>query len=152
MKKKIVAILLGVSIVSTMLVGCTKDVEDTTGKQNAETSNDQTSDEKKGGLKSKVSKYYNADGSLGGYDEYEYDRNGIVIRRKSYNADGSLNGYGEAEYDKNGNCIGGKYYNADGSVVSYGESEYDENGNWISEKDYNADGSLSSEEINTYYE
>ena len=109
--------------------------------------------------------YYRVDGSVGEVYEYEYDRNGNLLKETWYRDDGGYNIY---EYDEAGNliidasysadgyyCISEHYddwfvskttwYNADGSISEV--YEYDRSGNLVKYTDYNADGTINFYEI-----
>lgn len=110
---------------------------------------------------------YNSDGSLKGWTEYEYDKNGNNVKTTSYKSDNSISGCQEYEYDENGNTIklmwyddllngaineyeydasGNKVkqvaYNLDGVIVQWYEWEYDENGYIIKANRYDIDGNI----------
>ncbi|MCH5270714.1 MAG: hypothetical protein J1E83_08185 [Lachnospiraceae bacterium] len=70
--------------------------------------------------------YYNADGSISGWAEQEYDALGNRTREISYDADGNVErrGWREWEYDECGNCTKEIWYEPDGSIRYWKEYEY----------------------------
>lgn len=63
--------------------------------------------------------------SLLGYDQYEYDNNGFLIKKTSFSPNGTISGILTYEYDENNNCI------KRSSINGYETYEYDNKGNRI---------------------
>jgi hypothetical protein len=115
---------------------------------------------------------YDADGSISGWNEYEYDSAGNKVKEITYLADGILFNWTEYEYDSRGNLtrenihaydtgiekyiyeheyeydsVGNQTkatrYKNDGSIAGWTEYEYDSHGNQTKETIYGNDGSIS---------
>ena len=84
---------------------------------------------------------YNSDGSVRYFDDYEY-ANGNRTREISYNSDSSVDCFYDFEYDGAGNRTRAISYNSDGSVRYFDDYEY-ANGNRTRDISYNSDGSVN---------
>ncbi len=104
------------------------------------------------GQKTKAS-YYNEDGSLKEYSEYDYNMDGFMVKYSNYDGNGVLLSIGElagkARHEKQKKLT---FYYADGQIA--GISEYNENGCIVSETKYDTDGTISRrrEFLGTYYD
>lgn len=62
------------------------------------------------------SMYYDADGNMIFYTEYEYNSDGNEIKSFSYTPDGQMGSYSECEYDEEGSLLKTSIYRADGTL------------------------------------
>ena len=83
--------------------------------------------------------YYDSTGIMQSYETYEYE-NGQMTRADSFYPDGTLSGYDLYEYTDDGQLLKRSDYNADGELIYYYVYTYDENGNNIGYTSYQADG------------
>ncbi len=90
--------------------------------------------------------YYDSDGSIRIWNEYEYDSNGILTKVIGYTPEGGFSGYNEYAQDSNGKLMSWINYDSDGEPYNArGEYEYDENGNMIKIISYDQSGNITSE-------
>lgn len=92
-------------------------------------------------LKTK-STYYNEDGTVDYYSEYEYNEYGEEIRWNCFEADGTLKYYYEYVFDEEGNEIGEYDYNPDGTLDNWYERTYDHMGNVLTSYYYDSEGNV----------
>lgn len=71
-----------------------------------------------------------------------FDTAGNNIRNEIYNSDGTIYGYDQYEYDSKGNRILEEYYDPDGTLRSFAKIEYDSSGNGIKVEVYDSAGTL----------
>lgn len=90
-------------------------------------------------LKTKAT-YYNEDGSIDYYSEYDYNEYGEEILWRRYNADGTIKYYTEYIFDDYGNEIKEIQYDADDNIDSWYDRVYDNRGNVLSSHYYDGDG------------
>ena len=60
---------------------------------------------------------------MSGYDLYEYNEDGQILKRSDYNADGELIYYFVYTYDENGNNTSYSAYDSDGTLINYSTYE-----------------------------
>jgi hypothetical protein len=91
---------------------------------------------------------FNADGSLSGYDVFEYQTNQYTTT--SYDSLGQNQGKGISETNNDGKIIKFTWYDKDDIETSHSDYTYDNNGNNITIKSYDANGDELSSTINEY--
>ena len=84
----------------------------------------------------------NAEGSVTGYTDYEYNDAGYIIKVTERSADDKLAGYSELTYDDNHNLIRTDMYDAEGKLTGYYENTYNENNIRTGTTQYDADGNI----------
>ena len=93
---------------------------------------------------------YNSDGTIYGYDQYEYDSKGNRILEEYYDPDGTLRSFAKIEYDSSGNGIKVEVYDSAGTLQEYYRKEYDPNGNCTKWELYNSNGTLQEYRLTEY--
>lgn len=169
MKKKIVSLLLCMSMAASMLAGC--------GSKTVDATNDkaQSSESKEVVEKSLLKKCTSYDSyGMQSYDEYEYDSQGNKIKETRYKPDGSVlecreyNSYGniikwtlsnkitewEYEYDNQGNKIKECVKDTEGNMQEGYKYKYDSHGNMteatIFRKDWSDPDPITREYVYEY--
>ena len=87
--------------------------------------------------------YYNADGSINFWYEYEYDTNDILTKEATYDSEGNVKYWEEYGYNSNGNNTKYVKYDSEGDISACHEYEYDSSGNEIKCTAYNSNGDVS---------
>ena len=92
-------------------------------------------------LKTKAT-YYNEDGTVDYYSEYEYNEYGEEIRWNRFEPDGTLKYYYEYVFDEEGNEIGEYDCEPDGTIDNWYERTYDHMGNVLTSYYYDSEGNV----------
>ena len=86
-----------------------------------------------------------SDGKYGGsgWEEYEYDDSGNLIKETAYELNSSIKSMHKYEYDKSGNMIKALYYEKESKLEYYYEYEYDSENKLLKETKYDNNGKVT---------
>ena len=153
MRRKVITVLLALTMASTILGGCGAPKETSgraQGTESAESGKNQKDSGNEGGLfgflggEETVKLVRPEDFSLAAWDECEYDNSGNMTKRERY-WNGSLDSWEEYEYDDSGNMTKEEHY---GTGSPYREEyEYDNSGNMTKKEIYGVSLLVNSQGI-----
>ncbi|MCD7804368.1 MAG: tetratricopeptide repeat protein [Oscillospiraceae bacterium] len=89
--------------------------------------------------------YYESDGSVDYWQEYEYNSDGVLTKVTVYTADQRVSNYNVYEHDSDGKLASWESFGSENELTSSGEYEYDSNGNMVKMISYDLSGNVTLE-------